>query len=448
MPPKHRSSRKKLPVYSIIPFFGLLVFGLLNYSLAPPGELHTFQDSNILLSIIRASFYLVAGLFFITNLKKNTSWLVRRFELMACVVFVLASVTWTSHADRLMIGALHLIGSIIAAYVAALYFSQKENKHNTYHYLSIFFGIFAIASFIASVGLPAFGTQYFEWENVTRWRGVTTNANMLGMACLFGIWSSLAAFFLTDIKKRKIIYSIFIVLAAINLWGSDSKTSLITIVVSVLVFVFINSVAGGSNVSRQKKGLFAAYAFVLLGIVISLLFADKFVATDMIESMGRGSDLSGRDTLWADAIIMIKESPIVGWSFDGRATAYDFIPQLVNHYHNGYLDLAVRGGFIGLFVFLYFIFKHLRIVTKLSTIDTHYFSPILAITLGFLVYNITEVTLASFDSIFWIVILFTYFIAEREIRNLRIKNRRKKKRKKFVHAPKVHKKKPVLSDSF
>ena len=135
MPP--RSSRQKLPIYAAFPFAGLLIFAILNYNLTPAGEDVTYQNSNILISMIRAMLYVAAGLFLVSNLKRNASWLVRRFELMAAVLFVLASAAWSDHIDRMLIGSLHLIGGIIAAYVAALYFSQQSDKHRSFHFLAL-----------------------------------------------------------------------------------------------------------------------------------------------------------------------------------------------------------------------------------------------------------------------------------------------------------------------
>ena len=429
MPPRSRSHKKPLTIFALFPFLGLLIFGIFNYNLAPPEEFLNYENSNILLSLIRASFYFAAGVLFMVNLKKNSSWLIKRFELVACIIFVLASAAWTSHIDRLLIGSLHFVGGIIVAYIAALYFTQHQHQQNPYHFLALMFGSFAIGSLIASIAIPSFGTQYFEWEEVTRWRGLTTNANTLGLASLLAIWSSAAAYLTSDNKKLNILYITFIVSACINLWGSDSKTSLIVSLLSVSIIIIVNILASGSSTSKQKKFIYFTYAIVVASIFISLFFADKITPDQMAQSIGRSSDLSGRDTLWEDAIKTFSVHPIVGWSFDGRASAYDYIPQQVTHYHNGFLDLAVRGGIVGLILFLVFILKHLRNLIKLTNTNTRYYGPMLAILMGFLVHNMTEVSLASFDNIFWVLILFTYFIAERALRQQRIERLRHRKHK-------------------
>lgn len=431
MQTKRSSSRRKpLSVLALFPLAALLVFGMVNYNFSPPTEFEAVQQSNILLSAIRASLYMAGGLFFMIQLKRNFRFVLRRFELIASVLFVMASATWTAHIDRQMISTLHFLGSITVVYVAAIYFTQSTKRWALYPFLAVLFGTFSIVSLGVSLFWDSFGTVYYQWEDVTRWRGLTSNANVLGWLSMLTVWASLAAYINTEHKKHRILYVLFVAAAIACLWGSDSKTSQIVTFLTVAVTLLAKFFYGTSSASSKKRLVFAVYALITIVVISMLFFADFFVADRMAASVGRDSNLSGRDVVWGDAMKMISIKPIVGWSFDGRATAYDFISQPYSQYHNGYLDLGVRGGFAAILLFGLFLIRHFRVLLKMLKVKPNEYGPLLAISVGFLVHNLTEATLAAFDHALWILMLLVYFLAERGLKRERHRHRRKKN--KFV----------------
>lgn len=100
----------------------------------------------------------------------------------------------------------------------------------------------------------------------------------------------------------------------------------------------------------------------LLGAAVIGLFRDE-----AMQVLGRSSDLTGRTDLWHWVIIMIMKRPWLGYGFSsfwrGGSDEADVIESHIGwspiYAHNGYLELTLSLGLLGLAIFLYVIVKGL-----------------------------------------------------------------------------------------
>lgn len=414
-------------IWVLFPLTALLLFSMVDFFPADHASVQQAAAAGgILPTLIRGSFYALGGLFLLKGFSRNANWLAGRFELMACLAFVLASITWTPYTDRIIINWVHFAGGVVVSYAAALYFSRQHKEH-VFRFLGLVFGVAVLCHLFAVIFIPARGMEYFEWEEVYRWRGLTSNANSLGMVSLLTVWANFSAFWFEKSRKWKLLHLVLIAAAAACLWGTESRTSQFMSAVAIIVTVMLSFVMNSSSAGIKRKIVVLGYLTLISVIVVAMVYGDLFQADKMASSIGRDSNLSGRTFIWQDGFRLIQMHPLIGWSFDGHLAAYDMMNQTVGHYHNGYIDITVNGGFIGLTLFLILLFKMIRNVYRLIKVDYQTFVPFAALLAIFLIYNITEVTLGAFGNGFWITMMFMYLFTEKTLSRFRKKRKHRRR---------------------
>jgi O-antigen ligase len=120
---------------------------------------------------------------------------------------------------------------------------------------------------------------------------------------------------------------------------------------------FTVAVLAMSYAVHASHGRFTA----MLPIVITagIVLAGLVLTTEGLGLFGRGDDFSGRVPIWQFAISMIEQRPLLGygygvfWLGDNAPAApfwrgtFNFVP----HAHNGFLELALDAGFVGLLLY-------------------------------------------------------------------------------------------------
>jgi len=202
---------------------------------------------------------------------------------------------------------------------------------------------------------PELGRGFSPWggpENT----GITTNKNMLGGDCLilgfFFFWYLLQIWQSERGTWRRNELRL-IAGFSIGIWWlfsqAHSATSSISLVVGILVVVFV----GIRSVNKNFIGTYMSAALVLL-VAAELSFG---ISGNVSQSLGRGSELSGRTGLWK-GLLELHTNPILGTGFESfwlgerlrqLEGIFFFIP---NEAHNGYLETYLTLGLIGVFLLL------------------------------------------------------------------------------------------------
>jgi exopolysaccharide production protein ExoQ len=202
---------------------------------------------------------------------------------------------------------------------------------------------------------PELGRGFSPWggpENT----GITTNKNMLGGDCLilgfFFFWYLLQIWQSERGTWRRNELRL-IAGFSIGIWWlfsqAHSATSGISLIAGILVVVFV----GIRSVNKNFIGTYMSAALVLL-VAAELSFG---ISGNVSESLGRGSELSGRTGLWK-GLLELHTNPILGTGFESfwlgerlrqLEGIFFFIP---NEAHNGYLETYLTLGLIGVFLLL------------------------------------------------------------------------------------------------
>jgi O-antigen ligase len=250
---------------------------------------------------------------------------------------------------------------------------------------------------------PELGKDYDPWTGVAFYTGVTTNKNSLGVLCLVLGLYFVCTFFaqwrqLRESGKRLDVLIVIIFLFMIQwLFGiADSKTPLMGLILAILV-------VAGLGFTRVKRGI---GSYVVVGILTFTILELSFNFSEvLIQGAGRDTTLTGRTDLW-QSVLKMNTNPLIGAGFESfwlgeRLTKlweeFFFRP---NQAHNGYLEIYLNLGWVGLFFLsgmiiscYYKIQKSLKLSVSIAREERRGFDFDkfgLGYLLAYLIYNITE----------------------------------------------------------
>lgn len=144
--------------------------------------------------------------------------------------------------------------------------------------------------------------------------------------------------------------------------------------------------------------------------------ATYFIGTSFNEittMMGKDSHLTGRSDLWSNALMAIADRPLLGYGFQAfwgvgsepartvrQAAGWEDAP----HAHNGYIDLTLSIGLVGLVTYLTTVASSFRRATHylLAGDDSYRRWPLSWLVL-LSAYQISETTIMSGNTFFWLV---------------------------------------------
>lgn len=200
---------------------------------------------------------------------------------------------------------------------------------------------------------PSMGSSYDPVDRVTMYFGVTTFKNLLGVTSMFcglgALWTFLGAFQDRARPNRMRVLLAHGTLIAIAVWlilKADSMTSLSCFGLAGAVMVL----ASTRWMEQRPAAMFLPMAGAA-GVALFALFLDT--GGSMLQSLGRNSTLTGRTQIWA-AVLAQHINPILGTGFESfwmgnRLQSVWSLSQVgIEEAHNGYLELYLNLGWVGL----------------------------------------------------------------------------------------------------
>jgi len=237
--------------------------------------------------------------------------------------------------------------------------------------------------------------SYGEWSGTESLAGITTDKNGLGRLCLVGglflLWDIITVRHNNDLYNHKLNRSVTIILFLMTIWllvKSNSATALGSFVIGSCILIGL-----GLPIIRTKVRHIGT--LLVLTALIFLILDLSFNLTEVIvtELLGRNMTFTERTYIWADLLDM-GTNPIFGVGYDSfwLGERFDFFMQKhhVSQAHNGYLEVYVEVGMIGLFLFAGFLFATFRKAKSSLLLNFDYGRVRMALLFIFLFYNITE----------------------------------------------------------
>ena len=295
-----------------------------------------------------------------------------------------------------------------------LYFASRFSLKEIVELIGLTLFISCLTSVIVAVGMPAIGTHIGD-DHSGAWKGVYGHKNNFGSMMIL-MWLS----FFTLPKDNSQIYKYLgIFLSILLMLISTSKTSLVISILLISMMFFYK------NFRWQGK-----ISVIILDIGILILGClSVFITTYWVEiltELGRDSTLTGRTPIWGVMILKLIERTLLGYgrgSFFAPGSPYAFEAGRVlhagwvpGHGHNGFLDLAIDIGLIGLSIFLinYFATFARGLKRAYATNNPEALFP-LAFLLFLVLNNITESFLLNQTNIYWVIyVTVAFYLNQKE----------------------------------
>jgi len=372
-------------------------------------------DDGVLKMTIEAIAYVIAGIIVLVRFDQVRPLLWRLTPFFLYALYASLTSVWSSYPASSLLRVGHMLGLSVVAICAAIWAQRKRSSWFSFN--MGFMLLVLILSLLCVRFFPARGVVNYEAViesgGGTRWLGITGHPNILGAVGMVGIWVALYGLFIEPSRWSRFFSVLTIVLSLVAFYGSDSRSSMGSAVFLVSIFYLV---AGAQPVGLQSflKRLIVVTALVGVGLsIVYLLSPDAMYAYLLPSSrVGGGDALSSRPLIWAYGLEALVERP-TGWSYDLLQTYNEAHggAALIAHFHNGYLDVAVKGGYIAEALLLVILARMAWAIGRLRKIDYAMFSLYVPFFIANLIYNVVE---AGFDreSLTWPMMIIVWASAE------------------------------------
>ena len=333
-----------------------------------------------------------------TDYEKFMICMRKSFALSLYLVLMLLDLMFSSAKSIVFINIIHYVGCIFLCFSASQF--CYDNVQDILKSLTKTFFIIVFINVGFYLLYPEYGVSYDG-----RVKGITGNPNSLGMLSSLAAWTALVSFLWESRFRNRSFYFLFFLFASALLYLTESMTSVVSMACATIVLFWISFGAIKPKINLLRAVFLSAIPILLLvaGYLSEMM---RIVGSQV----GRTGDFSGRASHWIDALRLISMKPVIGWGFDNNASAIRESGLSTSHFHDGYLDVAVRSGLVG--VVLLFIF-----LVRFSSPFRIYNKKVVVLICSFFAYmyfyNITEVTYFSNRNEMWLIALFLYFYRER-----------------------------------
>jgi exopolysaccharide production protein ExoQ len=352
------------------------------------------------------SILVLGGIIILVRRRLNWSELFKKNAwIWLFFVFGLISILWSDYPFVSFKRWFKAVGNLIMALIIL-------TEERPYVALGVILRRFAFLLLPLSVLFiryyPDLGRAYSKMGNVM-YTGVAGQKNGLGNICLIsGIyfsWHLLLSRSKVNASGKQLHYSVYLLILPMIVWlfyMANSATSLACMIVAGVLFIAARLPSAALKPLRIMT--------IFLGCIILFGILELFfdVKNTVIGMLGRQQDLTSRVPMWEELIHMVKD-PLVGFGFesfwlgDRRILMQERWKDIIQA-HNGYLQMYLDLGYIGLFFLGTCVLSGLRKVSRDLLIDY----PVAMLRFCFIVvvsfYNYTEATFFGV-SCMWVIFL-------------------------------------------
>jgi len=318
--------------------------------------------------------------------------------LWALVGIAVISFMWSDFPNESQKGGLDVLKTTLFG----LYFASRFSLKDQLRLLVWALGIGAVITVMYT--LPFRGTGLESGTHAGAWRGTLLHKNLLARLMLVSAVASLLVALNTRRWRNRYLVWAVCGLSVALIVLSTSKTALVVFATLIILLPLYNAL-------RWSEGLAIPF-FITLSLVGGAIATFVVSGWDsLLVSLGKDPTLSGRTDIWEVVIENIWERPWFGYGYQGfwqekgdADLVWRVIRYKVFHAHNGFLNIAVELGLVGMFLFvLSVLFTYIRALQWARLGKTsEYLWPITYITF-LLMYNYTETTNITQHSLFWVL---------------------------------------------
>ena len=365
-----------------------------------------FQEGNSLDRTVSLALFLLGVAILVSRSFRWASFLRKNGVFTAYLLFALASVLWSDFP----LAAIKKWARDLGTFVMVLVVVSDSHPVDALSTLFRRVGYLVIPLSVVLIKyFPEVAWQFDSWSGEASYCGAATSKNMLGILCLvcgiYFFWDTAVRW---PQRKNRVGKRILLVNAVFSylIWWllitCNSATSMTCLIIAYLVILTAHSKAIQRHpriLSAAVPAIFVTYAVLFYGLGLSGAFAG---------AVGRTS-LSGRDEIW-ELVLSQSTNPLLGAGYESfwLGPRLDWIWSTgwrINGAHNGYLEVYLNLGFVGVFLVLLVMAAVYRNVCKELKSFSRLSSFSLAIWTAFAFHNTTEADFRT--GLMWVVFVLT-----------------------------------------
>ncbi|MEL6496062.1 MAG: O-antigen ligase [Cyanobacteria bacterium J06623_7] len=371
--------------------------------------------SNLDLSInakISVVFYIITFILLCLRWRRSVAAFSNNAFLWILLGVVCFSYFWSVDPTQTLRFSVYAIGTTGFGLYLATRFSLREQMQ----LLGWTYGLLLILSLLFAIALPKYGIMAGVHEGALR--GVFTHKNQFGAFMAPGG----VIFLLNALRNDKSswFYWILLVLNCGAMVMSQSITALATFALMMILCIVYRMFRW-----RYEVMILATLAITISGFIGLIIFNGYIGSDSLLSSFGRDTTLSGRTYIWGYVWDKIQLKPWLGYGMtafwnglEGPSSYIQYAMRIAVIYaHNGFLDIWLSIGIVGLGTFLISFFsttaQSLALLRQTNTPEG--FWPLLFLSY-ILLSNLTEGTISNLNSSFWaiyVAISYSLVIAKR-----------------------------------
>lgn len=343
---------------------------------------------------------------------------------VAFVAFAALSAAWSIYPGWAMISAGHYAGVWLVAAITAL--SWCESRERLYVAINWVMIAYLLASLAVVVLDPAIGVRTIQDASGAfsgRWQGISSHPNDFAYSTILLIWSALAVREERgNVTLRRVNYVAIPLALVVAAFGARSMTATLADLAMIAAYFAFPSTRATPLAARRRIVLLTVFgvgvALAAVAIIVSMT-SEGGGGQGAVRVGGRDlATMSGRTQLWEIGWWAFTRRPLAGWSFDDLATFFNFVGGgnfPFNQFHNGWMDLMVRGGAIGLVLGLAMMIRFIWITARLWRIDPTAARISGVYFVAVMLENLSEAQLAVAGNPLWVMLVVLWVMNEEQM---------------------------------
>ncbi|HEV2730267.1 MAG TPA: O-antigen ligase family protein [Terriglobales bacterium] len=346
--------------------------------------------------------------------KRTISFLTASGPILVYFGYCLVSVLWSDAPDLSLKRWLKAIGDLVMVLVVV----TEREPQNAFRRLYSRIGFVLLPLSVLFIRYFEYLGRGYDPDGRPMNTGVTTNKNTLGvitlvisLGVLWRVLELLRAKHTPNRARHLWAQGILLAFGVAVLAMANSMTSVACFMLGSVLILATNLPV----IRRQPHAVHVLVVLIVLGGGLVMLFGGQASVT---HALGRESNLTGRTDIWA-AVLPVVPNPIVGAGFEN----FWFGPRLdkvwsrlsqymhVNEAHNGYIEVYLNLGWIGLFLIVVIVISGYRGAIGAFRRDPAFGSLMLAYVAASAIYSITEAGFRLLNPI-WIFFLLAVIAAQ------------------------------------
>ncbi len=362
--------------------------------------------SSPLAQVLWLIVYAIAAVIVARHRERARELFVSAWPLLALVAVVACSALWSDDPSIVLRRAFGLAGTTLVGFSVAVRYGVRRFVT----LLAIAAGIAAVFSLAVIFAVPGYGRMQVDYPGA--WQGIFGDKNRLGQFMALGVLAFIPLVRELRGGRRVAAFAGFAACALVLLGSQSLTAALVAVLCSLLVLTLY---AGSAN--RAAFVAFATVAIVAASFGTAMAFNVNLDA--VAGAFGRDATLTGRTGVWPYVLGAIADHPYLGfgyasfWRPDGAFVQY--IPTDLGwrpyHAHDGFLELTLDVGVIGLVIFAALLVLALvRALRRLHDTDAAFAPLPLAILVYYIAVNVTESAIAKYNELNWIVFVALFLM--------------------------------------